>query len=293
MDSRLEDDFIDERLVFRRQVFVTCDIDLVEDDDDGLVSEQGLNRLEQLALRFDCVAALFGEIHKVETGSSQVGERGDGLHLNDVHVLDIVIQNTRGIDNLPSKVLVIGVSDVQRLGGERVRRSLDIGTGDLVHERTLADVGETTDDQRSSVGIDRGQTVQVLSNLFQEFQGVLLSLQDGRHSTQGGSLELFGSVQTVGKLEQSKVVLGNLVNQVSGLVELTEGDLPVFLVVQDVEEMHQERMQVFEDGEFGENLADSFVDGVGTELDLEEEPGDERLFSNFWPSYAPFACKSS
>lgn len=273
MNSRLEDDFIDERLVLRRQVFVTCDIDLVEDDNDGLVSEQGLNRLEQLALRFNRVTALFGKIHKVETGSSQVGERGNRLHFNDVHVLDIVIQNTGGIDNLPSKVLVIGVSDVQGLGGERVRRSLDIGTGDLVHERTLADVGETTDDQRSGVGIDRGQTVQVLSNLFQKFQGVLLSLQDGRHSTKGGSLELFGSVQTVGELEQSKVVLGDLVDQVSGLVQLTKSDLPVFLVVQDVEEMHQEGMQVFENREFGKNLADSFVDGVGTELDLDREQG--------------------
>lgn len=200
-----------------------------------------------------------------------MSEGGDGLHLDDVHILDIVIQNTRGIDDLPSKVLVIGVSNVQSLGRERVRRRLDISPGNLVHERTLADVGESTDDQGSGVGIDSGQTVQMLSNLLQEFQRILLTLQDGRHSTERGTLELLGSVQTVGELEQSEVILGNLVDEMSSLVELTEGDLPVLLVVENVEEMHQEWMQVFEDGEFGEDFTDSLVDGVGAELDLNEE----------------------
>jgi hypothetical protein len=202
-----------------------------------------------------------------------VGEGGDGLHLDDVHVLDVVIQDTRGINNLPSKVLVIGVSDVQSLGRERVRRRLHIGSGNLVHKRTFTDVGETTDDQGSGIGIDRGQTVQMLSNLLQEFQSILLTLQDGGHSTEGSPLELLGTVQTVGELEQTKIVLGDLIDQVTSLIELTEGDLPVLLVVEDVEEVHQERMQVFEDGEFGEDFADSFVDGVGAELDLEETSG--------------------
>lgn len=49
-----------------------------------------------------------------------MGESGDGLHLDGVHLLERVVKDTRGVDDLPSKVLVVHVSDEERFGGERI-----------------------------------------------------------------------------------------------------------------------------------------------------------------------------
>ena len=54
-----------------------------------------------------------------------MSESGDGLHLDGVHLLERVIQDTGSVDDLPSEVLVVHVSDEERFGGEGVlkRRS--------------------------------------------------------------------------------------------------------------------------------------------------------------------------
>lgn len=49
-----------------------------------------------------------------------MGEGGDGLHLDGVHLLEGVVQDTGCVDDLPSEVLVVHVSDEERLGGEGV-----------------------------------------------------------------------------------------------------------------------------------------------------------------------------
>lgn len=56
-----------------------------------------------------------------------MSESGDGLHLDGVHLLKRVIQDTGSVDDLPSEVLVVHVSDKERLGGEGVLRETNEG----------------------------------------------------------------------------------------------------------------------------------------------------------------------
>ena len=61
-------------------------------------------------------------------------ERSDTLHLNRIHLLERMVQDTRSIDHLPSHVSIIQMSDEERLGGECVWLDVDIRTGDFVDE---------------------------------------------------------------------------------------------------------------------------------------------------------------
>jgi len=56
------------------------------------------------------------------------------LHLDSVHLFERVVEYSGSVDNLPSEVFVIHVSDEERFGGESVRLNIDIGTSDLVDE---------------------------------------------------------------------------------------------------------------------------------------------------------------
>ena len=62
-------------------------------------------------LGFYRVPALFTEIHKVQNTTFQMSQGGDALHLNCVHILEGVIQDTRGINNLPSEVFIVKVAN--------------------------------------------------------------------------------------------------------------------------------------------------------------------------------------
>ena len=74
---------------------------------------------------------MLGDVHDVEDGRAQMGHGSDGLHFDCVSVLEIVVQNTGRVDHLPSEIFVIGVADVQRLGGESVRLHFDVSLCDL------------------------------------------------------------------------------------------------------------------------------------------------------------------
>ena len=58
----------------------------------------------------------------------------DGLHLDGVSLFQRMVQDTGGVDDLPTQVLVVRVAHEQRLGRESVGLDLNIGTGDLVDE---------------------------------------------------------------------------------------------------------------------------------------------------------------
>ena len=156
--------------------------------------------------------ALLARIDDIEHCGSQVGEGSDGLHLDGVALLQRVVENSGSVDDLPAKILVVGVSDVQRLGGEGVRLNLHVGPGDLVDEAGLADVGKAADEQRPGVGIDGGQTAQVLADLLQVGQALGLPLHDGGHPAEGSALELLATVQRVSILQKADVVLGHVVD---------------------------------------------------------------------------------
>jgi hypothetical protein len=59
-----------------------------------------------------------------------------------------------------------------------------------------------------------------------------------------GPLELLAAVEGVPKLEETAVVLGNAVNLVSGRINLSQGQLVVILVIEDIQEVSIEGMNV-------------------------------------------------
>jgi len=76
------DDLVDKDASLGSEFIQSQDIDLVDDEDDGLVVEQGLDGVEKLALSLDGVSTLLRNVHKVEDGGTQVGKGSDGLHLD-------------------------------------------------------------------------------------------------------------------------------------------------------------------------------------------------------------------
>ena len=139
-------------------------------------------------------------------------EGSDGLHLDGVPLLQRMVQNSGGVNHLPPQVLVVCVTDVQRLGRECVRLDLDIGASDFVDEARLAHVGKAADEEGPCVWIDRRKTTQMLPDLFKVSQALALTLHDGCHSAEGGSFELLASVQRVSVLQQPDVVFRDVVN---------------------------------------------------------------------------------
>ena len=87
----------------------------------------------------------------------------------------------------------------------------------------------TCDDEGPGVGVDGGQPAEMLPDLLQILQALVLSPHDGRHPTQGRPLELLTPVQRISELEQPDIVLGHVVNQVTGSVDLTQGQLVMIL----------------------------------------------------------------
>jgi len=135
---------LDLLLQFGAQVLGLRDIDLVDGDEDNLVGEEGADTLEERNLRqarvsisvhrqrrapktYLCghrITTLFTEIHKVEDGGSQMSNCCNRLpvvqvnmrikrkrencqydvHFNGVHLLERVIQNSRGINSAKPKI---------------------------------------------------------------------------------------------------------------------------------------------------------------------------------------------
>lgn len=86
--------------------------------------------------------------------------------------------------------------------------------------------------------------------------------------SQSSPLQLFAPVQRVSELQQPAVILSDLVGQMPGGVDLTQSELVVVLVVEDVEEGRKERVEVVEDGELLKNGRQLLVDRILSELDL-------------------------
>lgn len=179
------------------------------------------------------------------------------LMLDGVHLLERVIQDTRGINGLepqPNQLLawtssrrngvcvhlVVEVPYEQGLGCEGVGLDIDIGPGDVLEEAGLANIGVTADDQCASlvngelgslqddgeayVRVNCGQTAQMLSDLLKINKRILEPLADSCHATQAGALELFALEQTLAILDQAHVVAGNSLDERLCGVELTESD---------------------------------------------------------------------
>ena len=95
-----------------------------------------------------------------------MSQGSNGLHLDGVPLFQRMVKDTGRVNNLPTQVLVVGVTHVQGLGGKGVGLNFDIGSGDLVDETGLANVGEAADEQGPGIGVDGWQTAQMLTNLI-------------------------------------------------------------------------------------------------------------------------------
>mmetsp|Transcript_36018 Transcript_36018/g.76805 ORF Transcript_36018/g.76805 Transcript_36018/m.76805 type:complete len:233 (-) Transcript_36018:65-763(-) len=179
-----------------------------------------------------------------------------------------MIQDTRRIDDLPPHVIVVQVTNKQRLSGEGVRLHIDVCGGDDVHEGGLTDIGVAGQNHGSRRRVDGGQTAEMLANLFEVGQRARQLLHGSRHATQGGPLEHLALVETVGELHHLHVVLRDHVNDFLRRVHLTEGQLVVIAIVQDVAEISVEGMDVVDLREVLQDLAELFAIRSLTELNL-------------------------
>ena len=92
-------------------------------------------------------------------------------------------------------------------------------------------ISGTCDNQSPGVWVNGGKSAEMLSDLLQVLETLVLSPHDGRHPAQGRPLQLLTPVQGVTELEQPHVVLGHVVDQVSGGVDLTQGQFVMVLTI--------------------------------------------------------------
>ena len=134
--------------------------------------------------------------------------------------------------------------DKEGLGGERVGLDIHIGVGDVVHETGLADIREAGDHEGAFIGIHAGETGHVLANFFQVDEGRLELLGHGGHAAETSLLKHFAAVERVGIFHESKVILGNVVDEGTCRVDVAECELVMVLVVKDVDKGGVERVDI-------------------------------------------------
>jgi hypothetical protein len=179
-----------------------------------------------------------------------------------------MVQNTGGINRLESQILVVEVTNEQTLGCESIGLHVDIGPSDAAEETGFSDIGITADQKSTSVGVDRWETAQMLSDLIKIQEGVLEALDKGSHATQGSLFQLLALEQRLSIFEKSHVIAGDRLNEMLGGRQLTKGNLEVVGIVERVEEILVERMDVLEARETVQNGAEFLGKGLLSELDL-------------------------
>ena len=126
-----------------------------------------------------------------------MSQSSNGLHLNCVPLIQRSVQNSWRINALNSDIFEVGVTHIKVLGGERHRTDLHIGSGQFVDQTRFTDIRETKEQNGRQVGIDRRQSSNMLSDLFQIGQTWPDSFDRGTHSSKGSNLKLLASVERV------------------------------------------------------------------------------------------------
>jgi hypothetical protein len=221
-------------------------VNLVDDEEDDLVGEEGLDGVEKLNLGLHGVSTLLRQIDKVHDRRAQVGNGGNRLHLNGVHLLQGVVENSGGVDSLESKVLVVEMSNVQGLGGESVRLNVDIGASDALEETGLSDVGVSTDQEGTGVGVNGRKTSQVLTDLLEVLKGTLKTLGDGGHTSQTSTLKLLALEKRLRVLDKTDVVTSDLLDKVLRGRELSQSNAEMVGIVEGVHQGAVERVDILQ-----------------------------------------------
>jgi hypothetical protein len=154
------------------------------------------------------------------------------------------------------------------LSGKRIRLNFDISVGDLVDETGFTGVGETSDQEGTSVRVDSGHSCQMLSDFFEETERRTESLDNLGHSTESSSLEHFASIQGITVLQESDVILSDVVDEITSSVDVAQSDFVMILVVNDVDKISIEGVDIVELGEAFEDFSEFFMDVFTGELDF-------------------------
>ena len=117
------------------------------------------------------------------------------------------------------------MTDEEGFGRKGIGLHVDIGTGDLVHKRRLADVGQAAHEEGAGVGVEGREAAHVLADLLEVGQTGLLPFEDGAHPTEGGALQALAPVERVAVLDHPDHVAGDGIAQRAGGVDLTQGEL--------------------------------------------------------------------
>lgn len=113
----------------------------------------------------------------------------------------------------------------------------------------------------------------MLSDLLEVLEGALQSTCDSGHATEGGTLQLFALKQRLCVFDKADVVASDLLDEVFGGRELTEGDTEVIGIIKRVHERAVEGVDVLETGEGLEDSPQFLGEGLFGELDLPEVEG--------------------
>mmetsp|Transcript_9210 Transcript_9210/g.22947 ORF Transcript_9210/g.22947 Transcript_9210/m.22947 type:complete len:243 (+) Transcript_9210:1379-2107(+) len=179
-----------------------------------------------------------------------------------------MIEDSRGVDDLPPHVVVVQVADEERLCGEGVGLHIYASIGDYVHEGRLSYVRIASKDQCARRGVDRRQPAQVLPHFLKVRERPAQLLHRSAHAAQRSPLEHLALVQAVSKLHHLHVVLGDAVDYLLGRIDLTQCQLVVVAVVQHVAKICVERVDVVNLREVLQDLAEFLPICCLTELHL-------------------------
>ena len=167
------------------------------------------------------------------------------------------------------------MTDVETLSCESVRLNLNVCTRDIFQERRLANVGETRNDKSACVGIDRGETTQMLPDLLKVDKRILEPLTNCSHATQRRLLQLLALEQRLSVLQETNVITGDSFDERLGGRKLAKRNTEVVCIVESVEQIAVKRMDVLQARECIDRLREALGKSLGGVLDLTSVEGSD------------------
>lgn len=197
----------------------------------------------------DWVSTLFWRIDHIDNTTFQVSQSGDRLHLNCVHFLKIVVQNSWRIYNLISKIVMFSVPDVECFSCEGIRLNLYIGSADTVNKTWFSDIRIASNENSSFIGIDGRQTCHMFPHFLQIGKWRSYFSDHCAHSTQSCSFEGFATIERISIFYQFKIISTHVFNHIFCCLDVSECQLVMVLIIEDIKKISVKWMDVFNFGE--------------------------------------------
>lgn len=197
-----------------------------------------------------------------------MGQGSDGLHLDCVHLFELVVEDARGVDDLEAETVVVGVTDVEGLGGEGVGLDFHVGLADRVDEAGLADIGVASHQDGSFVGVDGGQSAHMFPHFLEVGEGGGDLPDHGAHPAQSSSLQGLAPVERICVFDQFEVISAHVLDHILGGLDVPQRKFVVVFIVEHVEEVRVEGVDVLHLREVVQNVQQTLSDRVLAEFDL-------------------------